>query len=70
MHDITCTKCGGHLFVRYCKHCDPSIEEIKSTARAEALREAADRAVDFCSSWNINSDWLRSAIIADKQEEK
>ena len=37
--------------------------------RAKALREAAERAVDFCSSWNINGDWLRAAILADEPKE-
>jgi hypothetical protein len=41
--EMTCTRCGGHQFVSYCKRCDPSIEEIKATARADALREAAER---------------------------
>lgn len=47
---------------------EKEIDDIRSEAKAEALREAAERAVDFCSSWNINSDWLRAAILADEPQ--
>ena len=44
-----------------------------ATARAEALREVADRAVDYCKQFEGFFDGeddigLRSAILAEKQE--
>jgi hypothetical protein len=44
-------------------------QQAIATARAEAIKEAAERAVEFCSSWNINSNWLRAAILTANQEE-
>lgn len=38
-------------------------------ANPDAIRrECAEAAVNFCSSWNINSEWLYSAIISAGKE--
>jgi hypothetical protein len=55
--------------------CTTMILEREATARAEALREAADRAIQFIESCNQSDKawaWvnLRAAILDDKQEGK
>jgi hypothetical protein len=42
----TCTRCGGSNFITLCKNCDQTPQEIRAEAKAEALKDAADRAVD------------------------